>query len=104
MNQHYTNSFYFVGTHFTQNTDMGLFIYYVILFWPLSDPYPIKLAASYLLKTRLTIKIDNKIYPLPPSCYTDMIFSLNPCVYKVLYQIILTAARSSKYFYSTKVC
>ena len=43
----------------------GLSKYYVILLWPFSDPYPIKLAASYLLKTPIAIKIDNKIYPHP---------------------------------------
>ena len=42
-----------------------MFIYHVILFWPLSDPYPIRLAASYLLETPLAIKIDDKIYPYP---------------------------------------
>ena len=57
-------------------SDKGLSIYYVILFWPLSDPYPIKLAASYLLETPLAINIDNKIKPLPLPCYTDLIFSL----------------------------
>ena len=43
----------------------GLSIYYVILFWPISDPYPIKLAASYLLETPLSLKLITKYTPYP---------------------------------------
>ena len=43
----------------TQNApDKGLSIYYVILFWPLSGPFTIKLAASCLLETPIGIRID----------------------------------------------
>jgi len=52
---------------------LGAAIYYIIIFRPLSDPYPIKLAASYLLETPLAIKLITKLTPYP---HHDIIFSL----------------------------
>ena len=58
---------HFWGTKNVTNilADKGLSIYYVILFWPFSDPYPIKLAASYLLETPLPLKLITKCTPYP---------------------------------------
>ena len=59
----------------TEKPIKGLSIYCVRLFWPFSNPYPIKLAASYLFETPLPLKLITKYTPYPPLCYTDIIFS-----------------------------